>query len=49
MVDIHREETQGAHIRPAHIRLGLGTGAGDEEGRRHGTPGESAPVKLLAA
>ena len=46
MVDILQEghsETQGAHTRPA------GTGAGDVEGRRHTTPEESAPIKLLAA
>ena len=47
-VDICREgcgETQGAGTRPARA----GTGAGDAEGRRRATPGESAPVKLLAA
>ena len=46
MVDILREghsETQDARTRPA------GTGAGDAEGRRRTTPGESAPIKLLAA
>ena len=48
MVDIRREgrgETQGAGTRPARV----GTGAGDAEGRRRAAPGESAPVKLLAA
>ena len=48
MVDIPWEgpgETQGASTRPAKA----GTGAGDAEGRRRATPGESAPVKLLSA
>ena len=48
MVDIRREgrgETQGAGTRP----LLAGTGAGAAEGRRRTAPGESAPVKLLAA
>ena len=48
MVDIHWEghgETQGAGTRPARA----GTGAGAAEGRRRAAPGESAPVKLLAA
>ena len=48
MVDILREggvETQGAGTRPARA----GTEARDEEGRKRATPGESAPVKLLAA
>ena len=48
MVDIRQEgrgETQGAGTPPTQV----GTGAGDVEGRRRATPGESAPVKLLAA
>ena len=48
MVDIRQEgrcETQGAGTRPARA----GTGAGDTEGRRCAAPGESAPVKPLAA
>ena len=48
MVDICREgrgKTQGARTRLVRA----GTGAGDTEGRRRGAPGESTPVKLLAA
>ena len=48
MVDIRREgrgETQGAGTRP----VGAGTEAGDAEGRRRTTPGESVPIKLLPA
>ena len=48
MGDIRQEgrgETQGAGTRP----VGAGTEAGDAEGRRRTTPGESAPIKLLAA
>ena len=48
MVDVYREgrgETQGARSRPAQA----GTGAGDAEDRRRAAPGESAPVKPLAA
>ena len=47
-VDIRREgrgETQGAGTQPARA----GTGAGDAEGRRRAAPGESTPIKLLAA
>ena len=48
MVDIHWEGhggTQGAGTRPVQA----GTGAGDTEGKRRAAPGESVPVKLLAA
>ena len=48
MVDIRREghdETQCAGTQLARV----GTGPGDAENRRCATPGESAPVKLLAA
>ena len=48
MVDIHwegRGETQGAGTRLAWAEAEAGT----EEGKRHAAPGESAPVKLLAA
>ena len=48
MVDIRREgggETQGARTWPALAE----TEAGVMKGRRRTTPGESAPVKLLAA
>ena len=47
-VDIRQEgrgETQGAGTQQTRV----GTGAADVEGRRCTTPGESAPVKLLAA
>ena len=48
MVDIHQEgrgETQGAGTRLARAETETGTA----EGRRRAAPGESAPVKLLAA
>ena len=48
MVDMRQEgpgETQGAGTRPAPAE----TKAGAAEGRRRTVPGESAPVKPLAA